>query len=421
MIIPDIDALENVKTTFRAELEQNMEGLHNQPYLLRKYLSCVSNKYRFLPGYSHETDEDFFKKLEEHRHAGEGFEPRTHPPALYELIDAEGDMSFMEDIHEKPYMFVSFHYGSYASIGLWLFMQQIPICGLTREGVTRDMIFKDVPEEYDLGILETGGNDVMLTMMSQFQQKKSMLVLADIMGVPNSSEVSPKSHIKLPFLNQEFYFKKGAVMLAYSSGVPIVPVVSERNENGRITLRFLAPIRPTRKVSREEFVQQTLKICFEFFDKTLKKLPSQWDYWHMVQLFAENNYQEFTPRRRHIWDIAFEKLRWYKNDIYRFNTSLYEIIEAKNRNYLYNRRDHSCFTISPNLTKYLRILPAEGISNKIMQKQIKKMLLQDLVQRNVIIGQETTKVSNQPNIRGLGRIIITKIMQIRRIYKVRFA
>jgi lauroyl/myristoyl acyltransferase len=385
MIIPDIEALRTAKQSFNDQLEQEMEGLHSQPVLLRKYLTSISNKRRFLPEYSSESDELFFKKFQEQKHLIEGLESRVHPPALYELIDAEGDTSFMEDIHDNPYMFVSFHYGSYVSIGLWLYMQQVPICGLAQEGITMDSVFKDVPENSNSGIVETKGDDVMLSMLSQFYQKKSMLILGDVMGVPNSPEVSAKSHVKLPFLNQEFYFKKGSLMLAYSSGIPIVPVVAERNDNGRITLKFMTPIRPTRKVSREEFVQQTLKTCLEFFNKSIKRLPAQWENWHTVERFTENNQQESVPQKRRFWDVAFDKLRWYLSENYRFNKNLYEILKVKGKNYLYNKQDHSCFTITNNLTDYLQILPQEGISNKIVQKQIKKTLLQDLLQRNVII------------------------------------
>jgi lauroyl/myristoyl acyltransferase len=361
-------------------IETMLTDIQSDAIKLGQFLASASNHHRFLPDVEME-DIDFYKKILFNRHFSKAIESQTDFQLINDITAVEGDISFLNDVEKKPYIFSTFHYGPIGAIAIWLQCTagfNLSMLAIS-QGVSSEMLHKDANSDFD--IIPADSADVMLKMLYRLREGKSLQVSVDGMwGVTKDDE--RKSFARINFLGNSFCCKKGIPLLSYSSGVPIIPVIARRDPLGKIILHFDSPIYPDRKIPKDFFVTTTLQKCYDSFAQILRKHPDQWEFWMIIdQLFEESKSE---PVRK---PTAFQKvLNLFREEQYRFNREIYEVCNlGEKKIYLFNRRTKNCFGISRNLSHYLRTLPTEGKKLNIVRKQINQTLLSDLVSRKVLI------------------------------------
>lgn len=360
-------------------IDTELSHIQRNPTGLREFLASSSNRHRFLPDTSLD-DIEFYKKVLFNRQFAKLVESQTDFDFMDSITEIEGDTDFLKEVGKKPFIFTTFHYGPIGAIGAWLQRAGFSLSMLTiSEGVSKDMLHKDAPTDFE--VLHADSMDVMLKMLHQLKMGKSLKVTADGMwGVTKDEE--RKSFVRIDFLGKTYCCKKGIPMLSYASGVPIIPVIARRDPLGKIVLRFASPIYPDRKIDKDTFVVDTLQQCYHFFEDILRKLPDQWEFWFIVdQLFEKPEIRQFSRP-----SIVKQFLKIFKEDKYRFNQESYDVCHlGSQKAYLFDRKTLGCFGVSNNLSRYLKALPSDGKALKNLKKHINKPLLDDLVQRKVLV------------------------------------
>ncbi|MEA5460866.1 hypothetical protein VB796_17535 [Arcicella sp. LKC2W] len=347
---------------------------------LREFLASSSNRQKFLP-HVEIDDMTFFKDVLFNRYFGKAVESQTDFDLMESLIEIEGDTSFLNDLGKKPFLFTTFHFGPIGAISQWLLRKGFDLTMLTiSEGVSKEMLHNEAPSNFD--VIHADSPDVMLKMMYQLKEGKSLKVTVDGMWGVTKDE-SRKSFARIKFLENTFLCKKGIPSLSYASGVPIIPVIARRDPLGKIILRFGTPIQPSRSIPKEKFITDTLQECYDFFADILRKQPSQWDFWFIMdQLFEQPTLEIHLDKAT----IFKQFLTLFKTGKYRFNNEKYEVCSLNEQKaFLFDRKTLGCFGVSRNLSRYLKALPREGRQRKIVKNHLKQGLLDDLLNRGVLV------------------------------------
>ena len=363
------------------EIVQELTSIQSDSTKLREFLASSSNRQRFIPEIKLD-DMTFFKEVLFNRKFVKTVESQTDFDLMESLIEIEGDTSFLSDLGKKPFIFTTFHFGPIGAISQWLIRKGFDLTMLTiNERVSKNMLHNEAPTSFD--ILHADSPDVMLKMMYKLKEGKSLKVAVDGMWGVTKDEAR-KSFTKIKFLDNTFLCKKGIPLLSYSSGVPIIPVIARRDPLGKIIIRFDAPIYPDRSIDREKFVIDTLQVCYDFFTKILLKHPSQWEFWFIMNQLFEIPKKSIVENK---YSIFKQFLALFQEKNYRFNSEKYEVCLLNNHKaYLFDCNTHECFGISKNLSGYLKALPSEGRNQKIIKNYLKKDLLNDLLNRKVLLN-----------------------------------
>ncbi|PWK23905.1 hypothetical protein LV89_03113 [Arcicella aurantiaca] len=364
----------------KQNIDQELTKIQADNGKLREFLASSSNRQRFLPDFKID-DMDFYKDVLFNRYFGKAVESQTDFDLMHSLIEVEGDTSFLNDLGKKPFLFTTFHFGPIGAISQWLQRHGFELTMLTiSEGVSKEMLHTDAPSTFD--VLHADSPDVMLKMMYKLKEGKSLKVTVDGMWGVTKDEAK-KSFAKIKFLDNTFMCKKGIPALSYASGVPIIPVIARRDPLGKIILRFGNPIQPSRSIPKEQFITDTLQECYDFFTDILRKHPSQWDFWFIMDQLFEKPTLEIHLNKA---TILKQFLALFKEGKYRFNNEKYEVCSLNEQKaYLFDRKTLGCFGVSRNLSGYLKALPTEGRNRKIVKNHLKQGLLDDLLNRGVLV------------------------------------
>jgi lauroyl/myristoyl acyltransferase len=371
---------DEVKQTIDQELAQ----IQSDSGKLREFLASSSNRQRFIPDVEID-DMGFYKDVLFNRYFGKSVESQTDFDLMESLIEIEGDTSFLKDIGKKPFLFTTFHFGPIGAISQWLQRKGFPLTMLTiSEGVSKEMLHSDAPSTFD--VLHADSPEVMIQMMYKLKEGKSLKVTVDGMWGVTKDEAR-KSFARIKFLDNTFLCKKGIPLLSYATGVVIIPVIARRDPLGKIIIRFDSPIQPDRSIPKEKFVTDTLQNCYDFFTDILRKHPAQWDFWFIMDQLFEKPDLVITINKATIRTAIYKQfLALFQEGKYRFNNEKYEVCGLNEQKaYLFDRKTLGCFGVSRNLSGYLKALPSEGRNRKIVKKHLKDGLLQDLLNRGVLL------------------------------------
>ena len=362
------------------DIVQELTTIQSDSTKMREFLASSTNRQRFIPEIELD-DMNFFEDILFNRRFVKTVESKMDFDLMESIIEIEGDTCFLNDLGKKPFLFTTFHFGPIGTISQWLIRKGFDLTMLTiSEGVSKEMLHSEAPTGFD--VIHADSPDVMLQMMYKLKEGKSLKVTVDGMWGVTKDEAR-KSFSRIKFLGNTFLCKKGIPMLSYSSGVPIIPVIARRDPLGKVIIRFGSPIQPNRSIPKEEFVTNTLQICYDFFTDILLKHPSQWEFWFIMDQLFEIPEKAILENKASIFK---QFLALFQEGKYRFNSEKYEVCRLNDQKaYLFDRKTLGCFGVSRNLSGYLKALPNEGRNQKIVKNYLKEGLLQDLLSREVLL------------------------------------
>lgn len=375
-MITTLEAYRHATAELRRSVQTMGESLEHDAGLMNEFLCYRSAKHQFFPEHTAD-DVAFFLEAQYNIQLSAQLENKVSGPLLLSQVTAEGDTDFVAQRGRQPFIFCTFHFGSYQMVGTLLRQLGFDFVVLTlREGITPDMLHQAAATDR-LDVLHADSPSVMLEMQNALRAGKSIMAFID--GNPNSiQEADRKAYARVNLLGHTLLAKKGIPSLAYAAGVPIIPIVSYRTGAEQVRVAFGSPLRPDRSQPRAQYVQHALQACYGQLEHYLRTRPEQWLYWRMV-----HNYFELSDAAGGRAATA-EELAAPTH--YTLNAARYELYQARHHAYLYDRSTQQAFTVSANLLGYLRHLAAAPEPVAIVTARLNPTLRQDLLGRQVLRG-----------------------------------
>ncbi|MBT9395464.1 hypothetical protein KLP40_20030 [Hymenobacter sp. NST-14] len=371
-MITTIEEYRQATTELRQSVAQLGATLEEDIRQMTEFMRYRATKRRFFPAHP-ANDLDFFLDAQYNIQLSAQLEHRMARDLLLSQAVVEGDTAFLEQQPRQPFIFCTFHFGSYQMVGALLRHYGFDFAVLAlKEGVTSDMLHHTAAED-PLHVLHADSPSILLEMHSTLQAGKSLLVFID--GNPEAiSEEDSASYARVSLMGHTLLAKKGIASLAYATGVPILPIISYRPGPEQVRVNFGSPIRPDRSVPRATYVQQTLQTCYGQLEQYLATRPEQWLYWRMI-----HNYVDLRSEHPATPDTLDADPTHYT-----FNEARYELFAARKHAYLFDRHTQDAFTISRNLLGYLRHLMATPEPVASAAVRINAPLLQELLGKQIL-------------------------------------
>ena len=294
---------------------------------------------------------------------------------LTDVSALEGDLSLINN-PQKPFIFCTFHIGSYRLIANALLRKGYQFSILVRQEVfeTQRAEFKEYHDNMHdtfrtsskVNILNAEDPRVLLQMTRELKAGRSLLVYID--GDTGSGE---EHKTTVNFLNQQIKVRKGIPYASYLSGVPILPIVQYRKKNLQNVLRVGKPIAIKKNEGREEFSQRSLSAIYKYFGGYIKKYPDQWEGWtyiHNAMVIKPASVSTTTT-----YNLS-------KKANYRFNQSRYRIFELESNYLLFDRSAYETYEITADMKQYLS---APVVKNPI--KTLGENIFGELLTRSILV------------------------------------
>lgn len=295
---------------------------------------------------------------------------------LSDVSEIEGDLSLISTAN-KPFIFCTFHLGSYRLIANLLLRKGYQFSTLVRQEIfeKQQAEFKEYTSSmYDtfktpskVNILNAEDPRVLMQMTRELKAGRSILVYID--GDTGSGE-EHKTDVK--FMNQTVRVRKGIPYASYLSGVPILPIVQYRKKNLQNVMRIGKPISINRNEGRDEFSQRALTAIYRYFGQYIEKYPEQWEGWCYI-----HNSMVIKPEQTSVYSTyTINK----KRTTYRFNQSRYRIFEMESNYLLFDRTAYETYEITADMKQYL--------STAVVRNPIKILgegIFGELLTRNILI------------------------------------
>lgn len=355
---------------FINKAEYIKKGILEDDLLRKEFLFCRANKHNFMPE-SNIEDGIFFEDIQAHKRL-RIVEDRTETDVLMNLISVEGNTDFIKNCAEKPFIFCSFHFGSFMQIGPYLNKLGINFSVLTEPGINHRQLHPTV-EADKLEVMHSNSSDILLNMIETLRNNKSLIVFLDG-GKGSNLDVERKSYASVDFLGKKYFVKKGIPALSYIANVPIIPLISYRSDDGKMKLFFGNPIEPTRTISREIYVNQTIQTCFDLFATYLLKSPEQFTLWHALHQYIDIEID--TVSKSELPSIG--KCR--------FNQHRYSFYHDQHARYLFDKTTLSCYAISDGVWNLLQKFPPEGVQVEWLYKSPNISLWQDFARKEILVA-----------------------------------
>ncbi|RYC67312.1 hypothetical protein EQG79_24675 [Spirosoma sordidisoli] len=250
----------------------------------------------------------------------------------------------------SPAIYCTYHLGSYRLLTSVLFRQGVDCVLLVGNNMNRSqgdgMVehIEGLRQKHGLTnsfrIVEAGSPTAGLTVLRELKAGRSLIVYVD-----GSPETAPEPGQEDQFLSVRFgkrrlLTRKGVGYLSHAAGVPIVPVVSYRQDDLTNVLQFLGAIRPIRQSDREMYCREAMQQLYDAFWPYLNRYPEQWEGWNFVHSFLEP--EKFRPHlmRRRMLKPAF-------------NADRYTLCDLEQAPILFDRRLYQTYEITEDLRDLL--------------------------------------------------------------------
>lgn len=292
-----------------------------------------------------------------------------------ELIDFTESVNNM--INEKPFIFTTFHLGSYRIINHFL----------TRKGISFDLLvakktferernlFEEIfnhnkiTENQEIGLIDVENNKAIFKMIKSLKKGRSLLVYMD--GNSGIGSISKKSTNLMPikFGNGEIFVRKGAIDISFITNVPILNIISFVF-NGHTKLKFF-PIINVNDRTKEGYTNYAINEIYRQFETLLMKYPDQWEGWFYIHKIINIKNRPFS-------NIDYDKIK--NEEKYSFNYHDYGIFNTCENYFLFNKNNLLSYNIGINL--FLRLY--ESIDKNKSFSEFNTYTIQSLKKERVI-------------------------------------
>ncbi|NUN99866.1 MAG: hypothetical protein HUU01_04535 [Saprospiraceae bacterium] len=289
------------KEAYRNDLNRIERGISatavkvQEEWKMRQYCFAYANFKALMPEIVEgRRGEDVFVEMLKIR-------PRTPLDHKYlekiEEITFSGDYERIVQQRGGPFIFCSYHLGSYRKIVSLLASRGYDFTLIVDQGVYDNQraesegLVKAINERYgvcsDFQVLNAENFGAAMTMVKHLQEGKSLVAYIDGNRGTGGTPKAESQVLKIGFMNQEIYVRQGLAHISYVTGIPIVPVISYRKTPDNITLHFYPQILPKAGESRRAYCLQTTEKLYGYLETNLKQYPLQWEGWLYIHKYLD--------------------------------------------------------------------------------------------------------------------------------------
>ncbi len=192
-----------------------------------------------------------------------------------DFISIEG-LEHLEEAcrNQKGFIILSAHFGNWEVMGYTLSRLGYPLHVMARPQAVNQMtdFMNSFRERRNVRVIMENAMPECLKLLSQ---GKTVGLLSDL----NAREWG----YQVEFFNRTASFYSAPVILSVRSGAPLIPSFAERLKNGRLKLRFEAPI----TWEKGETMRQRIQKYVRRYEDAFRRNPDHWCWFHERYLHAE--------------------------------------------------------------------------------------------------------------------------------------
>ncbi len=364
------------------EVYEEYKDIHFDLYTRDRltYLKCMANKNLFLP-YENENHL-FFKEVIFHQLQAENDQQLSYTWRNTHLINAYS-------LEKPPYIFCTFHLGSYRLINHFLFKNNINYSLV----INNKTLYLNKEKFFSLhhlfqekegcistfNIIDAEEKNGIIQMIREIKKGSSLLFYMDGRTGIGGFDRADNKLTSVNLLDQKILSRKGIGFLSHLLNVPIIPLVSYRTEDTHIILEFFPAIHPNTNILREIYAKQSTQQLWDYFSIYLTRYPEQWEGWLYVDQFLDK--QSTTTETISLFS---------EHQAYYFNKERYHFFAKDDKFYLFDGQNFTCTILSTSLFKILETIKYENVikGNDLRSIISKKDLLGQLIQQKILITKK---------------------------------
>ena len=368
----------------------NREQKKFEDHQLKDYVVMSANLQNFLPEVPASEYQEIYMNILLGRALLNEETDRT------ELID-KVDVHHMDSVlvpENLPAVFCTYHLGSYRSIIGLLAKMGIPFVLIVDANTyhkQKDRVKRQV-EAFHQAYGQTGVHFDMLnaelpnsamTMMKLL--KEGISIVAYIDGNTGGGGIFNKNdrfQLKIPFLNQEIYSRKGIATISWMSKRPIIPIISYyQKDNIRPNIMFYDPVFPNQwNKDPKTYVPEITRKLYRILESYLIEYYDQWETWFYLHKYLDSDnlqpeWGEETPVRPSGQKVRFS-----------FNQADFDLFRMERDNYLFNKRTYQTYPIHEELFDILKRINGQE-EQHLLKNGVDQALLDQLWDNGIIHQQ----------------------------------
>ncbi len=195
-----------------------------------------------------------------------------------------------------PGIFVSYHLGSFKSAVVFLIQANLDVVLILDPlpyKLQKDLIVREYEKTKEifsstsnLIIYAADRKDLTIRILSKTKENYSVLAYIDG-NTGMRGEFNQANSIKLDFLGQKVFFRKGLAVLSYYTKCPLIPILSHYDEENHPHWEIKESIIPNSKWNVQEYTMYATVKMLKILEEALLLYPEQWEGWLYFHKFIE--------------------------------------------------------------------------------------------------------------------------------------
>jgi len=222
-----------------------------------------------------------------------------------------------------PAIYCAFHLGAWAIQPVLLIRRGIPMTIVAGPGMAKEhggtmVQMTRLAQQHgwcsaDLNVVSSDAKGAAVQMIRGLRDGRSLYICVDGQrgyGGQLGADVEDRHVVALDFAGRRIHVRMGAAFLAHKLGLPLVPMVSWREADGRVSVELGEAIEPAG--ARDPFANQALQSLWRFFERRAQRHASQWEMgWYNYRtrvpagapaLDALHSHIRFNEARFHLYE-----------------------------------------------------------------------------------------------------------------------
>jgi len=267
-------------------------------------------------------------------------------PAIFDHISYENsNIDAFEFLKTQPSIICTFHLGSFRLINYVLGKNGINYTLMVSDAALKEHQhnYQKIYEQHNyyaegekFNIISAQSPHSGMQMLRELKKGKSLLVYIDGYSGAGNNTIQNENLLKINFLAESIYARKGIAYFSHLAKVPIVAVANYRKTKDDLCFKFFDPIFPNLTMDREIYATHTTQKIFDQFAELLLKYPEQWEAW--LYLHSVIKPHEFSEMRA---DGGADK----NEDRLYFNKNKFGLFSINQEMFLFNKRNYNSFPL----------------------------------------------------------------------------
>lgn len=322
------------------KLESDLDGILEDDVhyynLLQDYLIVSANIFRYLPDINPKS---YFKMAKDILLYNQLALLDQRYFFLLDDVRIIDKNQCLDELHKRSYIITTYHTGSYRLVIPFLLKKHVKFVIVTDEKFIQDQS-NEIHElqtklsEYlnnsnfnPLEIISAQDPVLLMKLKAKIEEGYSVVFYIDGNTGLFKYNIDESKLLKIPFLADYIYVRKGIAFLSYLTKTKIISILSERQKDLSNIINIKS-IECNFSLSRNDFIQDITTELYCILESLLKKYPTQWEGWMYLNEFNQGKQTENIKAATLVKDLIGNELI--------FNEREFKLVKIPEGNYLVN-------------------------------------------------------------------------------------